>query len=119
MYELREKLCEELDRYSRKENLSAGDLDVLHKLASTIKNIDKIMMREGSSADGYSREGYSRDGEWQADMRGSYGREGSYARRGMHYVRGHYRRSGRRVLVLRRRDRRLGQSHRTDARRGR
>lgn len=93
MYELREKLCEELERYSRKENLSAGDLDVLHKLASTIKNIDKIMMREGNSADGYSREGYSRDGEWQADMRGSYGREGSYARRGMHYVRGHYSRS--------------------------
>ena len=77
MYELREKLCGELERYSRKENLSAGDLDVLHKLASTIKNIDKIMMREGSSADGYSREGYSRDGEWQADMRGSYGRGGS------------------------------------------
>lgn len=93
MYELREKLCEELERYSRKENLSAGDLDVLHKLASTIKNLDKIMLREGSSADGYSREGYSRDGEWQADMRGSYGRGGSYARRGMHYVRGHYSRS--------------------------
>lgn len=69
MYELREKLCEELERYSRKENLSAGDLDVLHKLASTIKNLDKIMMREGRSENGYSREGYSRDGEWQADIR--------------------------------------------------
>lgn len=90
MYELREKLCEELERYSRKENLNAGDLDVMHKLASTIKNIDKIMMREGRSEDGYSREGYSRDGEWQADMRGTYGRGSSYARRGMHYVRGHY-----------------------------
>ena len=80
MYELREKLCEELERYTRKENLSAGDLDVLHKLASTIKNLDKIMMREG----------YSRDGEWQADMRGSYGRGSSYGRSGAHYVRGHY-----------------------------
>lgn len=85
MYELREKLCEELERYSRKENLSAGDLDVLHKLASTIKNLDKIMMREERSEDGYSR-----DGEWQADMRGTYGRGSSYARRGAHYVRGHY-----------------------------
>ena len=90
MYELREKLCEELERYSRKENLSAGDLDVLHKLASTIKNLDKVMMREERSEDGYSRDGYSRDGEWQADMRGTYGRGSSYARRGAHYVRGHY-----------------------------
>lgn len=90
MYELREKLCEELERYSRKENLSAGDLDVLHKLASTVKNIDKIMMREGRSENGYSREGYSRDGEWQADMRGTYGRGSSYGRNGAHYVRGHY-----------------------------
>lgn len=87
MYELREKLCEELERYSRKENLSAGDLDVLHKLASTVKNIDKIMLREEGR---YSREGYSRDGEWQADMRGTYARGNSYARRGSHYVRGHY-----------------------------
>nr|DAL78717.1 MAG TPA: hypothetical protein [Bacteriophage sp.] len=95
MFELREKLCEELERAARKENLSMGDLDMLHKLASTIKNLDKIMMRDGGRylSDGYSREGYSRDGDREADMRGSYGRGSSYARRGMHYVRGHYSRS--------------------------
>ena len=87
MYELREKLCEEMEQIARKENLGMSDLDTLHKLASTIKNLDKIMMREEGR---YSREGYSRDGEWQADMRGTYGRGNSYARRGSHYVRGHY-----------------------------
>ena len=69
MYELREKLCEEMERIARKENLGMSDLDTLHKLASTIKNLDKIMLREEGR---YSREGYSRDGEWQADMRGTY-----------------------------------------------
>lgn len=37
---------------------------------------------------------YSRAGEWEADMRGTYGRGSSYARRGTHYVRGHYSRDG-------------------------
>lgn len=91
MHELREKLCEEMERIARKGNLGMSDLDTLHKLASTVKNLDKIMQREEGR---YSTEGYSRDGEWEADMRGTYGRGSSYARRGTHYVRGHYSRSG-------------------------
>lgn len=97
MYDLRDMLCKELDEISRKGELGAGDLDIVHKLASTIKNLDKIEMRED---DGYSRDGdysldgdYSRGGDWQADMRGTYGRGSSYARRGTHYVRGHYSRA--------------------------
>ena len=91
MYELRDMLCKELDEISRKGELGAGDLDIVHKLASTIKNLDKIEMMED---DGYSRDGdYSRGGDWQADMRGTYGRGSSYARRGTHYVRGHYSRA--------------------------
>lgn len=91
MYDLRDMLCKELDEISRKGELGAGDLDIVHKLASTIKNIDKIEMMED---DGYSRDGdYSRGGDWQADMRGTYGRGSSYARRGTHYVRGHYSRA--------------------------
>lgn len=97
MYDLRDMLCKELDEISRKGELGAGDLDIVHKLASTIKNIDKIEMMEddGYSRDGdYSRNGdYSRGGDWQADMRGTYGRGSSYARRGTHYVRGHYSRA--------------------------
>nr|DAQ96386.1 MAG TPA: hypothetical protein [Caudoviricetes sp.] len=97
MYELRNMLCEELDELARKGELGAGDLEIAHKLTATIKNIDKIEMMED---DGYSRDGdysldgnYSRGGDWQADMRGTYGRGSSYARRGTHYVRGHYSRA--------------------------
>ena len=91
MYDLRNMLCDELDELARKGDLGAGDLDIAHKLVSTIKNIDKIEMMED---DGYSRDGdYSRGGDWQADMRGTYGRGSSYARRGTHYVRGHYSRA--------------------------
>lgn len=79
---LRGKLCDELDDIAKKSDLGAGDLDILHKLTGTIKNIDKISMFED--------DGYSRAGEWEADMRGTYGKGNSYANRGKHYVRGHY-----------------------------
>lgn len=91
MYELRNMLCEELDELARKGDLGAGDLEIAHKLTDTIKNIDKIEMLED---DGYSQRRYSRDGDWEADMRGTYGKGSSYARRGTHYVRGHYSRDG-------------------------
>ena len=83
---VREKLCRELDEVARKPDLGAGDLDILHKITDTVKNIDKIEMLEDGD--------YSRAGEWEADMRGTYGRGSSYARRGTHYVRGHYSRDG-------------------------
>lgn len=84
MYELKEKLCKELDEIARKPEMGAGDLEIIHKLTDTIKNIDKIDMLED---DGYSQAGY-RDGG------SSYNRGSSYANRGKHYVRGHYSRDG-------------------------
>lgn len=87
MYDLRDMLCKELDELARKGELGAGDLEIAHKLVSTIKNIDKIEMMED---DGYSRNGdYSR-----RYSRGDYDRDMSNARRGTHYVRGHYSRDG-------------------------
>ena len=74
MYDLRDMLCKELEEITRKGELGAGDLDIVHKLTDTIKNIDKI---EAMEEDGYS----SRRDEY--DMRGK-------GRRGTHYVRGHY-----------------------------
>lgn len=85
-YKLREMLCDELDGFARKGELSAGDLDILHKLTATIKNLDKIEMYEDSD--------YSRGGDWDASIRGTYGRGSSYTNRGKHYVRGHYSRDG-------------------------
>ena len=95
---LKDMLCEELEEITRKGELSAGDLDTAHKLTDTIKNIGKIQMLEDGD--------YSRTGEWEADMRGTYGRDGgygrgnSYANRGRHYVRGHYSRSDGRERMI-------------------
>ena len=88
MYDLRDMLCKELDEIAHKGELGAGDLDIAHKLVSTIKNIDKIDLMED--------EGYSRDGDYSQRRysRDSYGGGSSYARRGTHYVRGHYSRDG-------------------------
>lgn len=100
LYDLREMLCEELDEYNRnaKNGLNERVLDTVHKLTDTIKNIDKIMMLEDGD--------YSRTGEFEADMRGSYGRTenysrgNSYANRGRHYVRGHYSRGDGRERMI-------------------
>lgn len=73
MYELKDKLCEEMDKVSeemvRKPGLNAGDLEFVHMLSDTIKNIDKI--------DRLEDDGYSQDGRDD----GGYGRGVSYARR--------------------------------------
>ena len=77
---LREMLCKELDEIADKREMSAGDLDAIQKLTSSIKNTYKIEMFEDGD---YSRDdGYSRGGNWAADLRGTYGRGSSY--RGRH-----------------------------------
>ena len=92
MHDLRDMLCKELDEIAAKREMNAGDLETVHKLTDTIKNIDKIEMLED--------DGYSNDGEWRADMRGSYGRN-DYTRRGEHYVRSHYSRDDGRESMMR------------------
>ena len=42
--DIRDMLCEELDELARKGELGAGDLEIIHKAVSSIKNIDKIEM---------------------------------------------------------------------------
>lgn len=86
MDKLRDKLCDELDEIARKPEMSAGDLETAHKLTDTIKNLDKIEMLE----DG----GYSQAGDWEADMRGTYGRGSSYRGRKRDSM-GRYSREGR------------------------
>lgn len=72
MHELKEKLCEELEEIAKKPEMSAGDLEAVHKLTDTIKNLDKIDMLESDGE-------YSHNGDWEA--RGTYDRGNSYARR--------------------------------------
>jgi len=85
MEDLREMLCAELDEIARKQEMNAGDLETVHKLTDTIKNIDKIEMLE----DG----GYSEAGDWEADMRGTYGHGSSYRGRNRDSM-GRYSRDG-------------------------
>lgn len=43
IYELKEKLMKELEEYGRKGEMSTGGLEVVDKLAHTIKNLCKII----------------------------------------------------------------------------
>lgn len=72
MEELREMLCEELDKITKKGELSAGSLDVVDKLTHSIKSIDTIIAMEDA---GYSGGGYS-----YARGRGSNARRDSMGR---------------------------------------
>lgn len=85
MHELKEKLCDELEEIAKKGELGAGDLEIVHKLTDTIKNLDKIEMLE----DG----GYSQAGDWEIEGR-AYNRGSSYARRKRDSM-GRYSRDGR------------------------
>lgn len=70
LYELKEKLCKELEEYGKKE-MSAGSLEVVDKLAHTIKNLGKIIeMSEESEYSGYGYDG----GSYRYSNRGSYAR---------------------------------------------
>lgn len=82
MHKIKEKLMDELYEVEDKMKkaaggkVSAGDLEYIHKLTDTIKNIDKIEMLEGD-------EGYSEESNWMADGRmygTSYDDGMSYAR---------------------------------------
>lgn len=83
LHKMKELLERELDGYCKRGELSAGSLDVIHKITDTIKNIDKIMMLEGGGE-------YSRGGGRPI----LYDNWDSYAgpRAGTHYVAGYYRR---------------------------
>lgn len=90
---LMDMLCTELEEIAEKGQLSAGDLDTVHKL---IVSKEKLLRCEELEEE----LGYSQDGGWRAE--GTYSRNNgmsynngnSYANRGRHYVRGHYSRSG-------------------------
>lgn len=55
MHRIKEFLMKELESIDKKGQLSMSDLDKVHKMTDTIKNIDKIEMLEDG---GYSEDGY-------------------------------------------------------------
>ncbi len=75
---LKQLVCNEMEELKGKKTLSTSEIDLLYKMTSIVKNLEKIkLMKEG----GYSEDGQSRSGTWEADMRGEYGHGTSYARR--------------------------------------
>lgn len=66
MHDLKDLLCAELEDYAengkKSGKMSMGDLESIHKLTDTVKNILKIDMLEGET-------GYSEDGVYMGDGR--------------------------------------------------
>ena len=66
MHDLKDLLCAELEDYTEKGKksgkMSMGDLESIHKLTDTVKNILKIDMLEGET-------GYSEDGAYMGEGR--------------------------------------------------
>jgi hypothetical protein len=50
---IKKMLCKELDEYAMKGKLTMADLEAVHKLTDTVKNLDKIAMMSEDD-DGYS-----------------------------------------------------------------
>lgn len=80
LYELKEKLCRELKKYSSEE-VTTNSLEVIDKLSHAVKNIDKIIEKyeeeEGASYGYGSYEGSYRGGR---SNRSGYNNGNSYAR---------------------------------------
>lgn len=75
MYKLKEMLCDELEKITKKGELSAGSLDAVDKLTHSIKSIDTIIAMDEYSED----DGMMYDGSYARGNRGG-NRGNSYAR---------------------------------------
>lgn len=79
MKRIKKMLCKELEDYSEQKSLSASDLEMIHKLTDTIKNLDKIEMLEDES--GYSEHyPYYDNGSSYARGRGRHAKRDSMGR---------------------------------------
>ena len=87
MHDLKDLLCAELEDYAEKGKksgkMSMGDLETVHKLTDTVKNILKIDMLEEES-------GYSEDGHYMGEGRiyGTSYDDGMHRDGGYSYARG-------------------------------
>ena len=133
MHKIKEMLMNELYEYEEKAKkmsggkLSMQELDKIHKLTDTVKNIDKIEMLEGD--EGYSEDGqymgegriygtsYARGRNANRDRRGRYSSDGgsydggsSYARGGQG-GRGGYSRDGAKEMLMDKAEEMLEMAH--------
>lgn len=80
VYKLKKMLCEELEAFGKKNEIDVNELDIIDKLAHSIKNICKVIEDYEDEEEGYS-------GEYRGMRdRGMY--DDRYMRDGMSYARG-------------------------------
>lgn len=83
-YKIKEMLCKELDEYGKKDELTAGSLDIVDKLTHALKSIETIiaMSEDGGESGRYSGR-YSgargRGRNARRDSMGRYAGRGSYS----------------------------------------
>lgn len=78
---IKKMLCKELDEYAMKGKLTMADLDAVHKLTDTVKNLDKIAMLDDGGYSEASRS-YMHGSSYDDDMMYSERRgRGRYAKR--------------------------------------
>jgi hypothetical protein len=82
LYNLKENLCDELEKYGDKRDLSSAELERIDDLADIVKNLGKIIMMyedEGYSSAmdrSYARNGRGRGPQAERDARGRYSSRG-------------------------------------------
>ena len=85
IYDLRDMLCDELEEYGKKGEVTSSTLEYIDKIAHAVKNIDKILEKEEGSS-GYD----GMHSGTRPSYRGGNSYGNSYARRDS---RGRYRSS--------------------------
>lgn len=70
IHELKEMLCEELEKYGAKGDLSAGELEIVDKLAHTVKNLGKIIEMYDEEEEYSGNMGYQRNNRGSSYARG-------------------------------------------------
>lgn len=80
---MKQLLCKELDEYKDRDKLTMSDLEIVHKLTDTVKNIYKIEMYEEEIEGEHSHRSHMAErGSSYGGGRRSYDDEGSYRRGG-------------------------------------
>ena len=72
---IKKMLCRELEKFSMKTDLTVSDLEKIHKLTDTVKNLDKIKLLSEEE------EGYSEARGIRGDYRYSYDDDMMYSER--------------------------------------
>ena len=88
LYKLKDMLCEELEDYGKKGELSAGTLEIVDKLSHALKSVSTVIaMEEGGYSEtypvyqdsSYNRRSSYRGSYARRDSRGRYSREDGYS----------------------------------------